>query len=849
MDCDACFFKFEAATPLPLDCPRCGRCVKKKQSKSRNESTTTTATDAKLSMPPLQAKASVPTRTPVPMHAGLAEMLQTSSVAPPLLGVTLGAPLKTVAKTPLASLVTGGPLPELLFDKPATINTNSATTTTTGLDFMYAKPSAKPDLVFGRPVALSANNGAAPKTVGALLDSMYGTPYDGAQGLSAPLPNLEFGKHCKNHGKHGKQDKREKRDTPVELNEEGLPVEMFGSASDALQRLGLEQHYMTRIESPALRALMQTGSLGTSYLSTGCAADVRESPACAQAHLKTCHAPFYALLERDGLLAELRAAGCVLFVVPYHDMLNSQAMSSDALRQHLARTPDDMDLLALEKGQVLQLATFLPGRSLQLEQRDGRLYVNGYAAKPDERYPAHIVHIGALLAGGLPEPQVAPPDAPDGQEVEGELSVTKVVGEGVEDSNPDLPPPSDAPPVYVEQETLQSTSSVMNACSPHGVFGHTALGQLVEKMNGSHYAGSIDLSSYRNTDRSDAAQPVTLRLCHYDTAQAYAAYQRQALPGLARLKATSVLEMRFRAGHQTHLQFGQGMELAEYTCRHGGAAVLPTRAQLESGLVTLSFSSPFDAKDTTLLLTRLQSTSQDRNTYMAVNEAVLLRFEQDTLHTIVINHKHQMPSCATAGLQHSFLELATAALPQGLSATEFDALWLGEGVVKRLVRKGKKAAISGVRQAKNYVQDKQKRVLSLRLRPVPNPAVLDAALRPPGVPTPGSASVVVYGSKMAVDEDASVQHLAMKRYSGAVSVYELGTNRLGAVARRPDTHVMDVTLGVRKVSLGVDDVTDTALYYAQDADQVYVVQLEGDALRRIAVLSSKSGLYTDLKRA
>lgn len=857
--CDGCYLQFGA--PMPLECPRCGRKARKAQSHAGSTETAPTMapspsvttsgttsgttspnpkTSQKLSMPALQAKpgTSVATNAPkvpsVEMHAQLASMLQQSGSPPPSL-------------QSLQSLLTGEPLPELIFGKSA------LSIATTSPAPMPTKARSVQDLVYGKPPSLPE-----PRTVGDFMKAYkLGTPY-GSFGStmstnnntngpkSLPLEKHGF-MHSHNHS-HNKSHNPKMATKPYkepELNEEGLPRDMFGSRNDALHRLALEQKYLTHIESPSLRALMQTGQVASLAMATtdtglelGCVADLREDPRCVEAHLKSCHPDFYALLERFQLLGKARE-GCVMFVLPQPKVLRQAALTRQQVMAHIGRMPDALDLVELV-GMVI--VPTLTTRTLQLEARDGELTVNGVMARTDERFPAHIVHVPQVL--DTSDAQLALPPPMDGAspEEEGQLVVDK--------GGPE--PPDYPPPVYVEEQEVQSTSSAMSQVHRDSVFGHTALRQLTLAMNEPRYNGSIDMSAFQNTERSVHAEPVQITLQHYDTASAYARYEANQLPRTMRLAPAKRVAMTFRGAYQKHLVFGQGMDMCEYTVHMGTTmASRPTRQQLERGLVSLSFSSPSNRNETTLLLTRLVPSEEDRNTYMTQNEAVMLRFEQDVLHTIAINHKHTMTPYEALPDEQHFLQWSPASttVPRGLSAADFDALLLGEGVVKRLKRRAKKAATKGARKVKNAVQSKQKSVLALKLRPVPNPDVLTNALRGSGSGAPGQMSVTVYDSKMQVDLDSSVQGLATKRYAGAINVYDIASNSLASVAQRQATHLLSMQLGPLKFDLNVDDVSsDTSLYYAQDGEQVYIVQFEGVALRRIALLSSKTGLYVDMKR-
>lgn len=844
--CDGCYLKFEAS--MPLECPRCGRKARKSNTHAGSTETAPTmaptpsptptltpsgsTTSQKLSMPALQPKStgSVTTVSTVPkveMHAQLAPMLQQSGSQPPS----------------LRSLLTGEPLPELIFGKPAPMATTSP---------LPIKARSVQDLVYGKPPPLSVSE---PRTVGEFMKAYkLGTPY-GSFGSTTANTNtntdstpksLPFEKHGFIHSRKSPKmaTKPTKPYKEPELNEEGLPRDMFGTHNDALRRLGLEQKYMTRIESPALSALMQTGQIPSSLtpevgLDLGCVADLREDPRCVEAHLKSCHPDFYALLERFQLLGKARE-GCVMFVLPQPKVLRQASLTREQVMAHIGRMPDALDLVELVGMVIVQTLT---SRTLQLEARAGELTVNGVMARTDERFPAHIVHVPQVL--DTSEAQLALPPVPDysgegSAEAAGELVVDK--------GGPE--PPDYPPPVYVEEQEVQSTSSAMSQVHRNSVFGHTALRQLTMAMNEPRYNGSIDMSAFQNTERSVHAEPVQITLQHYDTATTYARYEANQLPATTRLAPAKRLVMTFRGAYQKHLAFGQGMDMCEYTVHMGTTmASRPTRQQLERGLVSLSFSSPSNRNETTLLLTRLVPSEEDRNTYMTQNEAVMLRFEQDVLHTIAINHKHTMTPYEALPDEQHFLQWHSANVPRGLSAGDFDALLLGEGVVKRLKRRAKKAATKGARKVKNAVQSKQKSVLALKLRPVPNPDVLTNALRGSGSAAPGQMSVTVYDSKMQVDVDSSVQGLATKRYTGAVNVYDVASNSLASVAQRQNVHLMSVQLGPLKFDLNVDDVSSgTSLYYAQDGEQVYIVQFEGVALRRIALLSSKTGLYVDMKR-
>ncbi len=623
-----------------------------------------------------------------------------------------------------------------------------------------------------------------------------------------------------------------------------LSTNLDGARAD---RLHLQFKLNSQAQSPGMRALLQTP------FATPLACQASgESMSAVQCHLRTCHPQQFALLSENGLLDEardLRAAEsdvCFLFVLPVKHVLgrlgepHSEA-TQRLLRHHVLKIPEAMTFASIRER--VRLPT-LAGTDVEVEYRDGALYVGGFLAQVDDFYPEHLAHIQGLLHD----------DGADDVEETTAASSTAAMDQDDSVSEEELPPPSDAPPDLPEgTQQLVHTQNLIVAVGRDTLLTRASLGRVVAKLSLANYMGVSDLAD-RQTQLADAA-PVTLALRTYDTRALWTQCCQGQLADLSRVKPQRHIQTLYKS--TPHFKLEDGTRLSEYAWN--GTTV--TRAQLADGLCELVFNNPLAPERVTRMQCKLQAGGAllGRATYMTDNEAVMLRFNDvGLLSTILINHEHTMPDAQVEVDEQHFVELlldanSRARFTAELSKQDFDALLLKESTLSRFTRKAKKFVRNKTRNALSAGNAQKKKQLALKLVTVAKPANLRTLFaEPKGDAQAGKTmNVRVYDHKMKMRDQESQSGLSLVRYSDPVVWYQVtGTNQLYDQLQRTDNYYLELDVDQwRHLTFNAAAVTSQSqLYYADGVNNdVFVLQFDGTGLGAVAKISRLSAFYKQMK--
>lgn len=464
-----------------------------------------------------------------------------------------------------------------------------------------------------------------------------------------------------------------------------------------LEQMSSAFNYATRIDSPALSSLFLSNKLTMD----ACIPVATGVDLCRGAliHL-ACHKEFYNLLEKEGIIAEIEQemeqGRCFIFIVPSYNILVNGLVppTSDQLRYHVAYQP--IDPLTTNF-----LDTMLPGKQIDYEEINSSYYFNSMRGKRDEHYPKHIVHIDGLLEIPLR----------GGEDIEGELNIRTV--QGKEDADlpppndlpPDLPPPPQgqqqdqgdwdnpelSPPIKSEFIALTMPCTKLDAYCMGKVSGvnNHALKPVVEKLNLDHFSTPVDLAA--QLDRKTIGQyAVDVSLRFYNNKSLYDAYRKGNMQDLARFYCVSNSESHFEPKKGQQFIIIGDRKMTVY--RWHPEKKIHKNVFLES-LTEIQFNSPFCNTEKTVLLTKFHSSPIEKNTFMTTNEAVIVRFQDNYLHTIMMDHQHQMPTVPSASVgKHHFLEFNLTGNKQTLydkkmDRFDFDQMMMAESGIKRFFRK------------------------------------------------------------------------------------------------------------------------------------------------------------------
>ena len=482
------------------------------------------------------------------------------------------------------------------------------------------------------------------------------------------------------------------------------PAPVLSMDSAFVERMATQNKYTQRVESMGMKSLLMGNQFQPMVLDkkkpgTYCPDESREA---VLAHIKHCHYVFYSLLERNGIVEDIvNEARDFLYVVPTKDTLATipkQTYTTEAtnklLRYHIIKVEPMFDLRTVRDSRDLE--TLMDEKTVTLEYReetDGMPaghYIGGLRVMHDEVKPGHIAVIRGVLDDSVPEPVVT--SLPPPSNAPGEADAPVDAGaDAPTDAPPDLPADAEAgEPATVK--TLTATKNYMGSVGRLTDFKQQSLKTLVEKMNASNYSSSATTVSPL---QRASVKPVDIVLRLYNTDSLFKKYGANRLADINPVTLSQRHSMQFTASQQRQVALGTAVKMTEYTV---GAQHRIQKADMMNGIVELCFTNPARPGEATLLMTKIQEALMETNTYMTDNEHVLLRFQDQLLHTILINHSHGMAVCEKTSLSgNHFFELfvgtkARAALVAGLDRQAFDSALLLHGSMRERVRRAGGAA-------------------------------------------------------------------------------------------------------------------------------------------------------------
>jgi uncharacterized surface protein with fasciclin (FAS1) repeats len=697
-----------------------------------------------------------------------------------------------------------------------------------------------------------------------------------------PLDSYEvapLSRHHHNYPHHRKHPKKR-------LSAENMEVK-----DSVVSRLATTLRYSSQVPEPGLRAMLLSGKAGTNLA----ACRIGKEDSTAERHLAHSHTAFYKLLKENGLVPLLSSEADLVLIVPYPATLDTitNRVSEETrhlLMYHLVVVPVGE---AFQLVQTMQEYDTLAGDKVQVERRQECLYINGHHLKSDIMYPTEMYHIMGFLSPSqvveaAPEEVPAPTQEPPTVEEESTTTTTTTTPEsgsssestsestgestGEEELQPSpspesLPPPSNATQHHLT--ILPTKAATLSGVNRSTTFQNSIVSTMATKMNNSYYSAQLDMTSHVDPTFTPL-ESAAISVRTYNPAALYAEYSAGHMRDISRINSEGAPQrMLFTASQQKRLDIGNRMSVTEYSLNSakptGTMAV--KKADLLSGLTEISVPSLTSPGKVCVILCSIKASASDINTFMTQDESILLRFKNNLLDTISVNHAQKMPLPTEAHDGAHFLELFTSEkqrdtlYKQKMTREQFTAMLLSASsvgkYVKRkaaqLAKKWRKVAGKYGRKVLSRADREKKRAGSMRTRTVAltNIPVAKLAAQETGAPkATENLTIRVYGKDFTVEDAVSIAGVQGKKYSYVVGQdaftgylleedndlgLNVGSTRVG--------QYVEVATPLRTFTFNLASTvpsTATQAYYGEKDNMVYLLQFAGNKLERILLLPKSS---------
>jgi len=691
----------------------------------------------------------------------------------------------------------------------------------------------------------------------------------------------------------GKKGRKNMKASDPLLNATSSDYGTSAMENTTAKRLATTLTYASKMPDGALRGMLLNGK------STNLAGIMGKSKDTTVAkHLAHSHTPLYNLLKDNGLLEKLTSVADLVVIVPDPAVLEGitnrvSDETRDMLLYHLIVVPVAQPIKTVTS--MMEYATLNGENKVQVENREGAYFINGHHMKSDIVFRTNIYHIEGLLSPTqttettteVTEKVVPPMNAPEEKKAEkGDSTTTEESGSSTEgsetgSSEADVPAPTHTPPTMAGTEhvltMLPMAAFAMKSVGQGTTYKNSVVETLVAKMNTSYYLASLDMKSHLDTTYAPL-ESATITLRTYNPTPLYGEYSSRRMKDISRIQQESVAqEIVFLPIQQKRLDIGNKSSVTQYSLNSNDPranCVAIKKADLLSGLTQLSVPSPGAlGGKVCIILCGIKATESDPNTYMTEDENLLLRFKNNLLDTITVNHGLRMPlSTADHGGNH-FLELFTtveerkALYRRALSKEEFNAMLLsaskvGKYVKKKVAQAGKnvrKAAGKAGRKVVSRAGREKKRATAMRTKTVSITNIpVDKFAEQEASQTPAEEKVTikVFDKNVKLLDDLSIANASAKRYN-----YKVGSdqfkgylveedNTLGTNLGRGRTGVsMDVVTPLRSMSFNMSAVTisDGNAYYAEKDGTIFMLLFSGQKLERLLILPRKSSWVSNWK--
>lgn len=588
----------------------------------------------------------------------------------------------------------------------------------------------------------------------------------------------------------------------------------FSLKESTIDRMATVFRYDQSIANTGMKSLMTNG---TFPLAASNECKTQQS----LAHMKSKHRLFYDILEKFDLLAFLKMPD-IAIIIPSEEalkMVNPKDEGvKDILLYHFLKV-GAMRLQSVPEGQMIEIPTMDSPKMVQIEKFKDAYFINGVQAiRSDIFCPFQIYHVKSVLIPGTIIPLIP-------------VTKEKDEKDDSDSSNDDdsSKKEENKERVMTENSFIYQSfqSSLLQNVNEKTTLKNSVLKDVALQMNKSIYNSSA-LNASQSTK-------TLITLAAFNTGKLYDDYKAQSMIDMSRIFPRRLFELQFN--NTTPINYDSQLTFNEYQCRDTMTPI--NKSDLLNGPVMISVKQA-EGK-VSHVLCKFISSSRDTNTYIDVNENVLVRFDADgKLDTLSLNHDAlKADGSMTPDFNH-FIELNVnehydALFHSQLGKNAFDTLLMTNGKFGRGVKKYVKR---GIDKAKRVYQQQ----VAIRLRPVQQlPDALQNLTEEQGETFVSMVVKRYTKSHVYIDDSKpAASSKSVKTKNGtAVMVYEFSEDKLqpgtGFVSIKPEagpTTEFDLR-GVsskNNIYYGVNEVTK----------QIYVVVMDGADVRTIYIMKKDS---------
>lgn len=548
--------------------------------------------------------------------------------------------------------------------------------------------------------------------------------------MKVEMPNISFSSTSTN-SKVGEEKKDyQKRFTFEGLDgvrgggEKSVPLSQGEKKNFGLtERLATQMLFEDQIQNSEVKSLMSMGKyapIGNRWGSSSVNKPCQKTE--VMTHIRQFHNEFYQLLFKQNLVETVknRIPGVVI-VIPNREALLELDPTSEETRSILLYHVLITGGISIQEVDGMLRYETLAGDYVQVESSNGVHYINGLLlVKPDVNCLFSIYHVDRVMdrlqVMEIDEnpnpPEDLPPELP---------SDSSVDDQGGEEGGEEYQEEGLATKIETRfiSSRINAAPRFLNSNNNNNNSLETKLPllqALTRGMNQQFFSAPIELPEHLVSLQSGQPQKSEIIISTFPTTELFRAYESNRMLDISRVKVSSRFQLSFSADQHHHLGEDKGgLQLTQYVCP-GGSNKEIRKMELSRGLLAVSLNS-LDGKGFRMMLCKMDCTKDDGNCYVSQDENLLLRFHEDKLESITVNHAGlaDLPIVDSPLQEKSFLEysLKPDLYKSHMTRGQFDVMLLSQGKIGRWI---KKQTQKGIRKTRCGV----KRLEAINLKPVPN---------------------------------------------------------------------------------------------------------------------------------
>lgn len=393
-------------------------------------------------------------------------------------------------------------------------------------------------------------------------------------------------------------------------------------------RMRVEMMYKDRIQNSSIQSIM----LGDGFLSTNNGwldRAMGKEGVCGGAtvmqHMRKYHPEFYNLLYQQNLIELVTKRKDLVFVIPSVMALSLLDPTAEVTKHIL------LYHLVIIKGagvfqnvEDMQQYETLSGDYVQVQNDNGAHYINGFLLKPDINCDFSIYHIPSLLNKSQLLP-VSIPDDPTQEDVSD--SSDDAGGDGEQEEGEE---------VMATNNRIKFATLQLGKPSKVLLSSKTKFSFLVQNMNGLKFSSAEETQAHVTSPLPP--KETIMKLSIYNTGELFSSYEKNQMQDISRITPDSMVTLTFSPEQQTCLETESG-KMTEYLFNNSAEMALNIKKRdLCRGLLGVSLQDTGSEKFS-ILLCQLSATKTDGNCFVSSDESLLMRFSQDRLESITVNHE------------------------------------------------------------------------------------------------------------------------------------------------------------------------------------------------------------------